>query len=68
MNVIHKYWHFVAWYPSRALMHIGPPETLYHTPLAALIFTILAMLAFRKGLKYYEQTGSQRYLGWGHRG
>ena len=59
---------FVAWYPSRALMHITSSETLWHTPIAALIFMILATLAFKKGLNYYEQTGSQRYLGWGHRG
>ena len=58
---------FVAWYPSRALMEISPPETLWHTPLAALILTVLAFLAFKKGLKYYEQTGSQRYLPWAHR-
>jgi ABC-type uncharacterized transport system permease subunit len=59
---------FVAWYPARALMYISPPETLWHTPLAALTLSLLAWLAFKKGLKHYEQTGSQRYLQWGHRG
>ena len=58
---------FVAWYPSRALLEIGPPGTLLHTPLAALALALVAATVFRRGLRHYEQTGSQRYLPWGHR-
>ncbi len=58
---------FVAWYPCRQLLGIAPPD-LWHTPLAALALALAAGIVFRKGLQHYEQTGSQRYLGWGHRG
>jgi pyruvate/2-oxoglutarate/acetoin dehydrogenase E1 component len=40
---------------------------IWATPLAALAFVGLAMLAFNQGLRHYGRTGSQRYLGWGHR-
>jgi ABC-2 type transport system permease protein len=59
---------FVAWYPSRYLT--GVTHSVYAlmgTPAAALLFLTLALVVFRKGLKHYEQTGSQRYLPYGHR-
>ncbi len=58
---------FVAWYPCRQLLGIAPPD-FWHTPLAALGVSLAALIAFRKGLKHYAGTGSQRYVGWGHRG
>ena len=58
---------FVAWYPCRQLLGIAPPA-FWHTPLAALGASVAAAIVFRKGLQHYERTGSQRYVGWGHRG
>lgn len=57
---------FVAWYPCRALL--SADAQMWKTPLAAITLSLLAFWAFQKGLKYYGKTGSQRYLGWGHRG
>ena len=58
---------FVAWYPCRQLLGIAAPQ-LWHTPLAALLLALAAAVVFKKGMEHYAQTGSQRYLGWGHRG
>ena len=58
---------FVAWYPCRQLLGIAP-SSLWHTPLVAIVFSLIAWIAFKKGMQHYEQTGSQRYLGFGHRG
>ena len=59
---------FVAWYPCRALLGLSPqPWALWVTPLAALLFSMLASLTFNRGLAHYRKTGSQRYLPWGHR-
>ena len=58
---------FVAWYPSRQLLGIAAPQ-LWHTPLAALLLALVAAIVFKKGMKHYAQTGSQRYIAWGHRG
>jgi ABC-2 type transport system permease protein len=59
---------FVAWYPCRFLLGLSPgfwDGAL--TPLAALVFALVAGLAFLQGRKHYERTGSSRYLGFGHR-
>jgi ABC-2 type transport system permease protein len=59
---------FVAWYPCRALLGLrAGPWSLWGTSLAALVFAALAYAMFQAGLKHYGRTGSQRYLGWGHR-
>lgn len=59
---------FVAWFPCRALLGIGAsPWELALTPAAALAFALLAVAAFRKGLRHYGRTGSQRYSSAGHR-
>ena len=59
---------FVAWYPCRTLLGIGDHTgSLWMTPIMALGLSLLAFSAFKKGLPHYEQTGSQRYLRWGHR-
>ena len=58
---------FVAWYPCRQLLGIAPPN-LWHTPLVAVLLALAAWIVFNKGMQHYAQTGSQRYLGWGHRG
>lgn len=57
---------FVAWYPCRALLGLG--GTTWATPLFAAVLVGIAAAAFRRGLRHYERTGSQRYLRWGHRG
>jgi ABC-2 type transport system permease protein len=60
---------FVAWYPSRALLGLDrSAPAAWVTPLAALVLSTLTTWIFRKGLRYYGRTGSQRYSGFGHRG
>jgi ABC-2 type transport system permease protein len=57
---------FVAWYPCQALLGLQP-HPLWKTPLVAVVACTIALFAFNRGLKRYEQTGSQRYVGWAHR-
>ncbi len=59
---------FVAWLPSRVLLGLDDSTAaLLWTPLAALGFGALAVIAFRLGLRRYARTGSTRYLAHGHR-
>jgi ABC-2 type transport system permease protein len=58
---------FVGWLPARALLGMGTSWEAAGTPAAALAFGILAAIVFRKGLREYGRTGSQRYLSHGHR-
>ena len=59
---------FLAWIPCRALLGMdGTAWGIYKTPLAAVVFGLLAATAFGKGLRYYARTGSQRYTDFGHR-
>lgn len=59
---------FVAWYPCRALLGMDHTAWGYWGTLCAgLLFSIPAVWIFRRGLKHYERTGSQRYLNHGHR-
>ncbi len=59
---------FVAWFPSRALLGLdSQSHALVMTPLAALVLAAVALGFFRKGMKHYGRTGSQRYLSMGHR-
>jgi len=59
---------FAAWYPARALLRLGGPWwALGATPLVALLASLLAAWAFRRGLAHYGRTGSQRYSLFGHR-
>lgn len=58
---------FVAWYPCRVLLGIDEAGSLWLTPLFAGALSLLAFSTFTKGLHHYGQTGSQRYLPWGHR-
>lgn len=58
----------VAWYPCRALLGVDPsPYGVAVTPLAAALLFALALFVFRKGVKQYGRTGSQRYSSFGHR-
>ena len=58
----------VAWYPCRFLLGIaGSPWAGAATPLAAIVFALIARWTFAKGKKHYERTGSSRYLSFGHR-
>jgi ABC-2 type transport system permease protein len=59
---------WIAWYPCRALLGLDRATgAVLATPAAALLLAALAALAFRRGLREYARTGSQRYSGWGHR-
>ncbi len=59
---------FLAWYPCRALLGLNPAGwSGWATLLAALIFAIITVLIFRKGMHHYGRTGSQRYSNLGHR-
>ena len=59
---------FMAWIPCRVLLGMdGSGWGIYKTPLAALVFGLLAAVAFGKGMRYYARTGSQRYSDFGHR-
>ena len=58
----------VAWLPCRYLLGISTDiRQAWITPVAALVFAVLAAAVFRLGMKHYGQTGSQRYTGFGHR-
>ena len=60
---------FVAWYPCRALLgHVPAWYAVWTTPLAAVLFALLAVAMFRRGMHHYECVGSSRYRGMGHRG
>jgi len=59
-----------AWFPSRFLLN----KPIYSLSagflllaLAALIFLLLFIISFRRGLNYYAKHGSPRYTGFGHR-
>ncbi len=59
---------FTAWYPSRYLLDTGGGiASALGAPAAALVLLSIAVALFRKGMKHYEYTGSQRYLSFGHR-
>ena len=59
---------FLAWYPCRVLLGLDrAPYGAAVTPLAAVIFAAIALGVFRRGMKQYGRTGSQRYLSFGHR-
>lgn len=63
-----------AWFPSTLLIKAGKygleavliPEAFY-LPIAAAIFSLIAIITFKKGMIYYETYGSPRYSGFGHR-
>lgn len=63
-----------AWLPATLLIKAGRygldgiliPEAFY-LPIAAAIFSFIATITFKKGMKYYETYGSPRYSGFGHR-
>jgi ABC-type uncharacterized transport system permease subunit len=59
---------FIGWYPCRCLTGLdNQPLAAFMTPAAALIAVLMAVTVFNRGMKHYAQTGSQRYLSWGHR-
>jgi ABC-2 type transport system permease protein len=58
----------VAWAPCRALLGLDPSGWGGAvTPLAAVLFAALAGWVFRRGMREYARTGSQRYSSFGHR-
>ncbi len=59
---------FVAWMPCHALIGLSvSPYVLWATPIAALVFGLLAAGLFRLGMRHYGRVGSQRYSPFGHR-
>jgi ABC-2 type transport system permease protein len=60
---------FVAWRPAQALLGAGGPApvSLWQTPLASLVFWLMAAVAFTKGFRHYVRVGSSRYSSFGHR-
>jgi ABC-type uncharacterized transport system permease subunit len=58
----------LGWFPACALLGKTPLGLPVLYPLiVALIIWSFAALAFKKGLKYYVQIGSNRYSSGGHR-
>lgn len=58
----------LGWFPSQLLLGEPPLGLPYFYPLIiAAILLLLAQKLFRKGLKYYVKTGTNRYLEYGHR-
>jgi len=58
----------LGWFPACALLGktpLGLP--VFYPLLAAAIIWVFAAFAFRKGLRYYVQIGSNRYTPGGHR-
>jgi ABC-2 type transport system permease protein len=59
---------FLAWLPARGLLGLDASLlSRLGTPLFALLLSLLALWVFRRGLRHYVRTGSQRYLAHGHR-
>jgi len=59
---------FVAWYPCGHLLEMRAFEYGFLvTPLVAVFFVVLVVWIFKRGMRHYGQTGSQRYLLFGHR-
>jgi ABC-2 type transport system permease protein len=58
----------LGWFPSQALLGKSPLGLPAFFPLLiAACFVLAAQYLFRKGLKHYVKTGSNRYLPRGHR-
>ena len=58
---------FVAWFPAGALVGRREFTALLVMPLVAGAAAGAAASVFRKGLRHYARTGSQRYSDFGHR-
>lgn len=63
-----------AWLPSTLLINAGKYGLeavfvleAFYLPIAAAIFSFIAIITFKKGMNYYETYGSPRYSGFGHR-
>ena len=58
----------MAWFPSLCLLGRPPLHLTTYYPLAfALALSLITNYVFRKGLKYYVQKGSNRYVPYGFR-
>jgi len=58
----------MAWFPSLCLLGKPPLNLTEYYPLAyALALALAASIIFRKGLRYYVQKGSNRYVPYGFR-
>jgi ABC-2 type transport system permease protein len=58
----------VAWLPSRSLLDVAGGPWSWLLPLVgAAVLVGLASTIFARGLRVYAQTGSSRYLSYGHR-
>jgi ABC-2 type transport system permease protein len=58
----------MAWFPAMCLLGKPPLHLTAYSPMFfALALAIAAGYAFRKGMRYYVQRGSNRYVPWGFR-
>ena len=58
----------VAWLPSRTLLDVGGEWWAWLAPvLGAAVISAVALLVFARGMRHYADTGSARYLPYGHR-
>lgn len=55
----------IAWFLSRILL--GKFDIMIFMIMTAAIFLVLAILIFKKGMRYYAKYGSPRYFSFGHR-
>jgi ABC-2 type transport system permease protein len=57
-----------AWFPSLCLLGKPPLQLSFYYPLVyAVLLSLAAQFVFRKGLRYYVQKGSNRYVPYGFR-
>lgn len=58
----------IAWYPSRVLLGMEAPSwSVAVPPVAGAVALGLTSWIFTRGLHHYAETGSSRYLAYGHR-
>jgi ABC-2 type transport system permease protein len=58
----------MAWFPALSLLGKPPLNLTAYYPIAfALLLSLIARAVFKKGLKYYAQKGSNRYVPFGFR-
>lgn len=57
---------FMGWFPATALL-FGPWWAVWVSPLFAILFGVVTIHVFKRGLKRYAQLGIARYSDFGHR-
>ncbi len=57
----------MAWFPSMCLLGKPPFQLAYYPMFFALVIAVLAAYVFKKALRSYVRTGSNRYVPYGFR-